>query len=117
MDECINHLDWVNIAWFLVLMILNKLLDFLYFSHIWNGQQFFSYILSKKQRKATKKAWEKYQKKKNRQYGCEVWENLPENEKKKGWLSIEKVIIKCGKTLCNNFQTHIKTVSKGAWLI
>ena len=77
----------------------------------------FQVYIVEKAKKGHKKVWEKYQKKKNRQYGCEGWENLPENEKKKGWLSIEKVIIKCGKTLCNNFQTHIKTVSKGAWLI
>ena len=78
----------------------------------------FSAIYCRKSKeRLQKKLGKSIRRKKNRQYGCEVWENLPENEKKKGWLSIEKVIIKCGKTLCNNFQTHIKTVSKGAWLI
>ena len=77
----------------------------------------FQVYIVEKAKKGHKKSLGKVSEEKKRQYGCEGWENLPENEKKKGWLSIEKVIIKCGKTLCNNFQTHTKTVSKGAWLI
>lgn len=26
----------------------------------------------------------------------------------KGWLSIDEILIKCGKSLHNNFQIHIK---------
>ena len=35
-------------------------------------------------------------------YDCERYKNVPENEKQK--LSIETIILKCGKTLHNIYQ-------------
>ena len=33
-------------------------------------------------------------------YGRERYKNIPEQ----GWLSIETIVVKCGKTLHNNYQ-------------
>ena len=67
--------------------------------------------ITKKQRKATKKAHEKYQnlskkekEKNNNNIGAKnIAKKLPEHKKQKLVLSLGKNIIKFGKTLCNNW--------------
>lgn len=83
-----------------------------FFSHIYqNGKQFISLILSKNTKKSYKKELVKgikilFKKKKKKNSGIMAANNRKTflNMKKKDWLSIEKNILKKGKTLCNNFQ-------------
>ena len=69
------------------------------------------YITKKKKKKTTKKGlWKvltSFQRRtrKNCQYGRERYKNLPEHEGN-CWLSIAKIILKCGKTLHNNQVIH-----------